>query len=511
MQPKRSISPLLFSTIVRSSILGIVGMSMLGCTPPPPAESESPRLLKGKTLKVACPSGPPAAVMRTYSKSWSNREGATVEVSEYEGSAGPETVKGADIWVMPPAALARKAAAGLIRPLPTSITGADSNFGWTDLLPIYRERLLIWDRNRCALPILGEAPLCIYRADYLNDPARAAAFQKKFGRKPAPPATWEDFVDLAEHFRDTAPGGPAPSLPPLPADDAKLDREFFTIAACYARRAISTEEPERPDKLDQLFSFQYDQASGKPRIDSPGFVYALNLLKRLQKCRPAGTAADPGEAFRSGQAALGIGDVNVFASMQKLKTLADKASVCRMPGGGRWFNYTSGKEIPTPEGNRVPYLGSGGWIAAVPLGAAEPDAAFSLLTDLAGRERSGHIVLHDVWGGRPIRREQVEHSRIESLGFDAERTKQLREAMRQTLLHPGMLNPAVRLRTPTEATHQAVLLKELRAFLQSDGGDAAKALANVAALWTALDREREGSAALDDYRISVGLLVQSRR
>jgi hypothetical protein len=33
----------------------------------------------------------------------------------------------------------------------------------------------------------------------------------------------------------------------------------------------------------------------------------------------------------------------------------------------------------------------------------------------------------------------------------------------------------------------------------------------VAAQWTALDHEQEGSAALDNYRISVGLLVQSRR
>jgi multiple sugar transport system substrate-binding protein len=484
---------------------------MLGCTPPPPAESESPRLLKGKTLKVACPSGPPAAVVRKYSTTWSNREGAAVEVSEYEGSAGPESVKGADIWVIAPAVLSRKAAAGLVRPLPPTFTSADSKFDWTDLLPIYRERLLVWDRKRCALPIVGEAPLFIYRADYLTDPARAAAYEKKFGHKPVPPATWEEFADLAEHFRDTASGGPAPSLPPLPADDRLLDREFFTIAACYARRAISPEEAERPDKLDQLFSFQYDQATGEPRIDAPGFVYALNLLKRLQKCRPAGTTSDLADAFKTGQAALGIADVHVLANIQKVRGLADKAGVGRMPGGGRWFNYTSGQEIPTPEGNRVPYLGSGGWLAVVPLGAAEPDAAFSLLADLAGRERSGQVVVDPIWGGRPIRRDQVEHSRWETFGLDAERTKQLRSAMSQTLVHPAVLNPAVRLRTTTEATHEAALLKELRAFLQADGGDAARTLTDVATRWAAMDHERDVNAVLDDYRISVGLLVQTRR
>jgi multiple sugar transport system substrate-binding protein len=484
---------------------------MLGCTPPPPAESDSPRLLKGKTVKISCPSGPAAAVLLKYSATWTNREGAAVKVIEYDGSAGPESVKGADIWVMPPAALPRKVAAGLVRPLPPMFTGADSSYGWTDLLPIYRERLLMWDRNRCALPILGEAPLCLYRADYLADPARVAAFEKKFGLKPRPPQTWEEFADLAEHFRDTAAGGPAPSLPPLPAADALLDREFFTIAACYARRAVSPEEPERLDKLNQLFSFQFDQLSGKPRIDSPGFVYALNLLKRLQKCRPAGTTPDPGETFRSGQPALGIADVYVLASTQQVHGLADKVGVCRMPGGARWFDYASGKEVAAPDGNRVPYLGAGGWLAAVPLGAVEPDAAFSLLADLSGRQRSGDIVLDHMWGGRPIRHDQVEHSRWETFGLDAERTKQMRDAVRQTLEHPAVLNPAVRLRTSTEASREAVLLKELRAFLQADDGDAAKALGAVAARWEAMDHELEGNAALDDYRISVGLLGQSKR
>ena len=32
-------------------------------------------------------------------------------------------------------------------------------------------------------------------------------------------------------------------MPPLPAGDAGLDREFFTIASCFARRAMPPEEP----------------------------------------------------------------------------------------------------------------------------------------------------------------------------------------------------------------------------------------------------------------------------
>jgi multiple sugar transport system substrate-binding protein len=495
MQPKRSARPILFSALLVCTVAG--------CTPPAPSEGGAAQPLRGKALRVACPAGPAAAVARTYSVPWSNRESAAVEVVEYD-TGGPESVKSADVWVLAPWVLPNKAAAGLLRPLPPTLIGPE--FGWMDLLPIYRERLLIWQGTRCALPLMGEAPLCIYRADFLADPARAEAFRKKFGRKPAPPATWDEFADLAEHFRDTAPGGLAPSLPPLPADDAALDREFFTIAACYARRAMPPDEAAREDKQHQLFSFAYDHKTGKPRLNTPGFVYALNLMKRLQKCRPAGTAASPAEAFRGGQAALGLADLGVLAGLQKLRPTADKAAVCRMPGGSRWFEYDTGKEVPALQGNRVPYLGAGGWLAAVTLGSTEPDAAFSLLADLAGRERGGHIVLDSLWGAGPTRREQLDRTRWDALGLEPERTRQLKDALRQTLEHPTVQNPAVRLRTTTEAAHAAALWKQVRAFLTGDGTDAKKALDAVVASWEAMDREREGTAALDDYRVSVGLL-----
>jgi len=36
-------------------------------------------------------------------------------------------------------------------------------------------------------------------------------------------------------------------------------------------------------------------------------------------------------------------------------------------------------------------------------------------------------------------------------------------------------------------------------------------LTDVATRWAAMDHERDVNAVLDDYRISVGLLVQTRR
>jgi multiple sugar transport system substrate-binding protein len=504
MQPKSSAMLFLFSSFLTWAVAG--------CTPGQPSENESPKLLAGKTVRVACPSGPSAAVVRTYSRAWANREGVNVEVLTYDPSARLESVGIADVWVVPPAALSRRAAADELLPVPTTITGPDSSFGWTDLLPIYKDHLLLWRHtnrpNPVAVPLMGESPLCIYRADLFADAARAAVFEKKFGRKLAAPVSWEEFADLAEHFRDTArvaPGKTKTSLPPLPTGDAILDREFFTIAACYARRGMSRDEQPRNDRDAQLFSFQYDHETGAPRLATPGFIYALNLMNRLQDCRPKGVTTNIAEAFRDDGAVLALADMSVVAALQKEPTLRDKIGIWRMPGGGRWFEYAQGTEVLSPSGNRVPYLGSGGLLAAVPRVAKEPDAAFSLLEDLCGRERSSQIVIDPLWGGGPTRREHLERSRWDAFGLEPAQTKALKDALRQTMLYPALPNPAVRLRTITEGTHETVLLNELRQFL-TKGGDAAKVMATVSARWVELDREFEGGSALDDYRLSVGLL-----
>jgi multiple sugar transport system substrate-binding protein len=516
MQPKRLATFILFSALLVCIVVG--------CTPPPPVGIPTSQPLAGKTVRVACPPGPSAGIVRTYSKAWQSREGAAVEVLNYDPAAGPEQVK-ADVWVMAPAALPQRAAAGLLRKLPVSFTATDSAFGWMDLLPIYREKLLKWNRVLCAVPLAGESPLCVYRADFFADAARADAFQKKHKRPLAPPRTWEEFADLAEFFRETAKGGPAPSLPPLPADDAALDRELFTVAACYARRPVAADErvrePRRPapddrvrdDNQDQLFSFQYDYRSGKPRLSTPGFVAALTLLKRLQKCRPSGTAESPTDAFRDQNAALGLADVSLLTTLQKTPGMADKLGICRMPGAARWFEYASGKPVVAsdPAGNRVPYLGSGGWLAVVPLGATEPDAAFGLLADLAGRERSVQIMIDPIWGGGPTRRDHLERTRWDAFGLEPERTRALKDALRQTLEHPSMQNPAVCLRTSAAAKHEAALLKEVRAFLTSKDDDAQKALEKAVARWEEMDKERGHEAARDDYQISVGLLPTPER
>jgi multiple sugar transport system substrate-binding protein len=488
MQRKRFVILILFSFFL---------LGPAGCKPAAPVTVTPPH--QGIKLRVACPGDPSAAVFREHSRSWAAAEGAKVEVVTYPAKRGPDAVAQADIWVVRPADLPHWAAAGRLQPLPLFYTERDKTFRWGSLLPLYREQLLLWEQKPQALPLLGEAPLFCYRADLLA----------KAGK--TPPASWGEVADLAEHFHAKGlDGKPGPSLPPLPADDADLLRLFYTVAAPHVRRAVPADAPQKASSNAELYSFTYDVATGKPLIASQGFVHALDLLQRLQACRPPQDSAKPAEAFLAGQAVFCLTDASWLLPFQdrKRSKVRDRFAIGPMPGADRVFDLRTGKEQKLKLANRIPYLGSGGWLAVVPRDAPHADAAFALLAGLCGPERSERIALEPRWGGGPTRTGQLGRERWDAFDLEPAQTRQLKEALRQTLLHPDMKNPVVCLRTPDQAAHEAALAAELRTALEKNT-DPAKALAAVARRWQELDaardRERGPGTHLAEYRLSLGL------
>jgi ABC-type glycerol-3-phosphate transport system substrate-binding protein len=481
----------------------LLALSALGCGDGGAPVEGPPQPYKGVGLWVACPAGAPADVVALYSRGWASRNGVAVEVRPCEAGRNPATtVEGADVWVLPPAELPHWAAQGKLQPLPPEYQSADNPYQWYRLLPLYREKLLVWDRKVYGLPLLGESPLCCYRADLLADEKHKTQFAKQSGKPLAPPATWEDFAALAGYFHGAGLG---PSLPPLPEDDGDLGREFFAVAASCDRRAIPLEQAGKDDRGEEEFAFHYDLGTGRPRIDKPAFVYALQLLQRLQKFRGDGAAASPAQAFRDGRAVLCLTDATQLREFQAAPALRDKFGVCRLPGGGFYFDPATGDRRATPDDNRVPYLGSSGWLAVVPTRSAHPEAAFALLAELSGTRVSAQIVQEPRWGGGATRDEHFRTARWDAFDLDAARTTALKEALRDTVQYQ-IRNPVLCLRTPDEAPHRAALAVALRAALAKPDADAAETLAGVARRWEELDKARGEREHLSEYRISLGLL-----
>src|SRR5262249_50893437 len=157
-------------------------------------------------------------------------------------------------------------------------------------------------------------------------------------------------------------------------------------------------------------AFYFDLQKGQPRLATPGFVRALELLRRLQGCRPEGDAAEPWKAFRDGKAVLCLAHCRRLAAFQAADSpVRDKVGVCPVPGSVVWFT-PGGEERHTDEEhvNRVPYLGAGACLLAVPRKGSQTEAAVSFVAEMGGPRVGDQVVLEPRWGGGAVRRSQAE-------------------------------------------------------------------------------------------------------
>jgi ABC-type glycerol-3-phosphate transport system substrate-binding protein len=480
VQRKRLNLTSVFLILPLGLLVALAGCQRREVVPPPP--------YKDVRLRVAVPNRVAEAVIREAARGWQLRQqqALPLDIVVYTSEAGPEAVAGADIWVLRPAELGRWAAAEKLRPVPAEALEEQT---WTGLLPLYRDKLVIWGeregrRAAYAYPLLGEAPLFCWRSDVLDNASPTHL----------PPQTWTDLKDQAASLFASRH---EPILPPLPADDEDLERLFYTVAASYVRRPLP--ENTRSDRIND-FAFHFDLDTGRPLINEDGFVRALQLLQDLQAFRPAGTAADPDDAFRDGRA--------VF-------TVTDAAALVRFRDQPLGLSQVPGAQ----PGRRVPYLGSSSWIAVVPTSSPQSEAAFHLLADMAGPETSNQLALaphlDPPWGGGLMRSEQLDPGvRLESFGLARDRPSgssratvaDLRDTLRITL-RSGAQNPVLPLRIPDQQLYRPVLIRQLRAALgpPEQRPTAKDALDVVAREWKELGDKTDQKTRVAEYRVSVGL------
>ena len=182
-----------------------------------------------------------------------------------------------------------------------------------------------WFAAPCETDAVG---LC-YRKDWFEDPAERAAFQTRFGRELAVPATWTEFREVAEFFHrpDERRYGAAMLT--------GRDYDSLTMGFQHALWAFGADWGDRE-------TFQV-----KGVLDTPRAVEALEFYKSLVALGPRDAAnLDYGkvlEAFQNGSAAMAI---NYFAFFPGL----DAAM-------GEQVGFA---QIPEHEGRRIASLGGQG-------------------------------------------------------------------------------------------------------------------------------------------------------
>jgi ABC-type glycerol-3-phosphate transport system substrate-binding protein len=449
------------------------------------------------TLKVSCPDPAFAAVLEPLARVWGTRTGATVEVV----AAPMNPSDTADAGVIPAPELGAWADRGELVPVPAALRLAEP-YQWHAVLAPYEKRLAAWAGQSLGLPLAGDGYVVVYRADRLAEEPAAAAFQKRFGRPLAPPATWEDVAEVAEVFAEL---DGRPSLPPLPADDRRLTDLFGRVAACSDRPAVN--EAVAAKLGADVLSFHHDVETGKPRLETRGFVDAAGWLARLKGCRPpAGAPADPVAALAADRGAvLAVLSLDELARLPKENGAVPKRFGLAQLPGTRGPAGAGGKPAQVGGVNYVPYF-AGGRIGVVRRRCPHPEAAFDLLAELGGPARSLELVAAEGLGVGPIRSPHLNRDQLliwYGYRFDPDRSKQLQDALRHYVgLSVG--NPAYGLRGPDQEALTKALAAELRRVA---GGEvpADEGMKRAQAEWSKLDAAVPPETLLQWRRRAAGL------
>ena len=483
---------------------------LAGCSDSKPTEAAR-RPFEGATVRVEAPADPAArALIERHGRTWADRSGGRLELV----SAGE-----ADVRLLRPEEMGRLA--GRLAPISIKPQGGQDAFGYERLLRPYAERLTDWGGKPLAVPLLGESLFVVYRADLVEDPRHAGRiaerFKARFRRSPRPagPATWQEAGEIAAYFAaepDWTAGEkaavPRTSLPPLPESAAELDRDFHSVAASFARRAINQEHYATLAnnlKTALLFSYEFNADSGEPAIAGPGFTAALEFLQSLRAYRPAGTAARPLEAFRSGRAVLALATLSDLPWLQEPGSpVRDRFGIWRVPGSDTAVNPATGRvaAVGEADGNFVPYYGHGGWLGGVDAACQRPEAALDLLMYLSGPLPSLETAAEPAWGGGPTRTTHLDDRSVwHNYGLSGPRTAQLVAAL-EGYSRATLLNPAYRLRVAASQQYMDLFAAGVRPAL-AEGRPAAAALQAVGQSWQGINPDRP--ARLHEYRLSMGL------
>jgi multiple sugar transport system substrate-binding protein len=223
--------------------------------------------------------------------------------------------------------------------------------------PPYREIYCKWGGKVYALPYDGDVLELYYRKDFFEDPTEKAAFKQKYNRDLVPPATWKEWLQVAEFFTrkqgDTLAG-------------KKLERPYYGTAE-YGARGFSYGW-----FLGRFASAGgiYFDANMNPMINTPAAVDALQNMVDSFKFSPPDVLSYGYEelknAFLNGDIAMVVqwSDVGKKTADPQLSKVVGKVGFALVPGTE--VNGTVQHRTPMPVGR----------VLAVPATSKNKEAAY---------------------------------------------------------------------------------------------------------------------------------------
>ena len=173
-----------------------------------------------------------------------------------------------------------------------------------DFLPATVYNYSTWPKgtpNYWALPAMGDALAWVYRKDWFSRPELRAAFKKEYGRELAPPATWDELMEVAKFFTGREIDGKVRYGVAIYTERGSEGITMGVTSALYPW-GFEYQDPKHPYHMEGF-------------VNSPEAVKALEAYKALYECCTPPGHSDAYmvanlDAYKSGQVAM---QMNWFA------------------------------------------------------------------------------------------------------------------------------------------------------------------------------------------------------
>ncbi|SDK06015.1 extracellular solute-binding protein [Aliiruegeria lutimaris] len=370
--------------------------------------------------------------------------------------------------------------------------------------PAYRDTLMRWQGQWKAVTLDGDLHMGAYRRDLFEAPEAMAGFERAYGRPLAPPRSWTEYGELAAFFRDwPAPGGGALAGSfEASAEGGQRLWYLFSHAAAYTAH---------PDHAGHFF---FDPETMTPEIDNPAWRRALReYLAAVSTARPR-TDGGPGldshgvrSAFAAGGAAMAIDwtDIGLVATDPEGSAITSDVGFFVLPGSQEVWNPATKRwdrlDAPRP----VPFLAFGGWIAAVPLGSRNPEAAWDFIAWMAAPERADQDVTDGASGFNPYRLSQFEDFERWAGLMGERQAREYLGVLRESLSSP---QTARDLRIPGYPAYMSALDRWIGRVIAGEVLPA-EALAAAAVEWDQITDRLGRASQRRHYREAMGLEAQA--
>lgn len=452
------------------------------------------------TTRRGVPIGGPAIL---HGRSFTDRTGITVRVVQtpfdrlYDDiMVGFITGRNPyDVLIVPSAWLGDLAP--YLAPVPTHMIETEA---FRDIHSAYRDGLMRWQDTWMAMTVDGDLHIGAYRTDLFEDAGHRQAFADTFGYSLAPPATWAQYRDIAAYFH----GKPLENGRTLVGTLEGFAPGGQRIWTLFSRAAAYMSDPDQPG------SMFFDPDTMAPSIANPGWVRALEEFAAVRLFVPADfhglNSFGVRSRFVAGEAAMIIDwtDTGVLSTDPARSTVAGRVGFFMLPGSDQVWSQSQRAWISLGQVRRVPFLAFGGWVAAVPAGSSNVDAAWRYIAWYGSPENSRRDVTDGASGINPYRRSHLDDPQLWLRTFDNEDTARAYiDIIGECLDSPDLARD---LRIPGFRAYMAVLDEQIGRTVEG-ALEPQAALADAANSWERItDRlGREGQRR--HYRRAMGLPV----